>query len=147
MGNDQTALNNLAKLFDDDDNTEWASGASVVANVATDEFEVTINFVEAVTFNSMVLKKGGSDPFPDVYLGACLTTFDADDNQVAQDCAEDANGQTGALDSEASITFSAPGAAVTYAKLTFDTTDGSGAGSGNNGQAVSIKGLELDFTV
>jgi hypothetical protein len=145
LGNDQTALNNLAKLFDGDDSTEWASGASTAA--ATGEFEVTINFVEAVTFNSMVLKKGGSDPFPGVYLNACLTTYDAGDNVVGTDCAEEANGQTGALDSEDSITFSAAGVAVTYAKLTFDTTDGSGAGSGNNGQAVSIKGLEMDFTV
>ena len=145
MGNDQTALNNLAKLFDGDDNTEWASGASTAA--AINEFEVTINFVEAVSFNSMVLQKGGNSPFDSVYLNACLTTFDADDNQVAQDCAEEQDGNTGDVATDATITFSAAGAAVTYAKLTFDTTDGSGAGSGNNGQAVSIKGLELDFTV
>ena len=133
----------MAKLFDNDATTEYTTGASVVANGNTAEFEVVVEFVDAVSFTSMTLLKGGSNPFPGTYKGLCVKTYNAAGAEQASDCAEEANGQTGAVDTEDSIVFALTSAAVKSAKITFDTT----AGSGNSATATVLKGLSMDFTV
>jgi len=141
----QSDRNNLAKLFDDDASTEY-SRVSVAA--ANGEFQVEIEFVEDVTFNTLTLAKGGGPVnFDRTYKNTCLTLFEDDGTtQVAQVCADDADGD--GIDpqdeTDANIVFDATGsAAVRFARLSFDTD----AASGNNGATVNVKGLSMDFAV
>merc|ERR1711990_1251743 len=141
--NAQSDRDNLAKLFDNDSTTEYTTGASVVTDGNAAEFEVVIDFVDAVTFTSMTLEKGGSTPFAGTYKGMCVKTYDAAGTEVASDCAEEADGQTGAANTEDTITFALAGGSVKSAKITFDTT----AATGNTAQATVLKGLSMNFTV
>merc|ERR1719394_967292 len=110
--NAQSDRDNLAKLFDNDATTEYTTGASVVSGGNAAEFEVVIEFVDAVSFTSMTLEKGGSTPFPGTYKGLCVKTYDAAGTEQASDCAEVADGQTGAANTEDSIVFALTSAAV-----------------------------------
>ena len=146
MGTDQTARNNLAKLFDDDSSTEWTSGASGTPGTA--EFEVTVQFVGDVTLNKLTLEKGGGPTtFDATYKNACVKLFDSSDTQIGNAvCADDAEGDgiSGQTDADATIEFDTSNEstnAVSYAKLSFDTT----GGTGNGGATVDVKGLDMEF--
>ena len=144
LGTTQADRINLAKLFDNDYKTTWTSGLST--NAGTAEFEVTVQFVGDVTLNKLTLVKGGNlGAFDSTYKNACVALFDSADQAVGSPvCADIAHGMTGQDNTQATIEFDTSGEstnAVSYAKLSFDTT----GGTGNGGATVDVKGLDMEF--
>ena len=149
MGTDQAAQTNLAKLFDDDSTTVWASGASETPGTA--EFEVVVEFVGDVSLNTLTLQKDGTvGNYAATYMNACVSLFDAGNNAVGSPiCATDEDGMAGQTNADAEIAFDMSGettTAVRFAKLTFDTTDAPPTATGNGGAEVKAKGLSMAFT-
>merc|ERR1719394_485208 len=145
LGTTQANRNNLAKLFDKDSETEWTSGPST--NAGTTEFEVTVQFVGDVSLNKLTLEKGGTvGAYDSTYKNACVSLFDSDDNAIGIPvCADIADGMAGQDNEDATIEFDTSGqttTAVSYAKLSFDTT----VADGNSGATVNVRGLDMEFT-
>jgi len=139
---------NLAHLFDGDATTVYTR-TSTTPDVA--EYEIEVGFVNAVTFTSMTINKDGAAPFPADYLNACLSLFAQDGTQIGTSvCTDNEHGFDGSPDDDdqtASITFepASPVEDVRIAKLTFDTTDGDGLGSGNTGADINLTGLSMVY--
>ena len=135
----------MAKLFDKDSETEWSSGLST--NAGSAEFEVTVQFVGDVSLNKLILEKGGNvGAYDSTYKNACVSLFDSGDNAIGIPvCADIADGMTGQDNEDATIEFDTSGqttTAVSYAKLSFDTT----VADGNSGATVNVRGLDMEFT-